>query len=141
MKKYFSNSENSFYLQETIDSYLAEDIAIPEDLFEVTEDEYIIYAVSPDRKAPHYNTFRKCMEWVDLPTLSQEELIANAEALKAFKMSQADDAVKPLQDAVDTKMATNDESEKLLAWKRYRVLLNRIDTSSVPDIEWPDCPS
>jgi len=141
MKKYFSNSENSFYLQETIDSYIAEDIAIPEDLFEVTEDEYITYAVSPDRKAPHYNTSRKCMEWVDLPALSQEELIANAEALKAFKMSQADDAVKPLQDAVDTKMATNDESEKLLAWKRYRVLLNRIDTSSVPDIEWPDCPS
>ncbi|ELW5865089.1 tail fiber assembly protein, partial [Escherichia coli] len=22
-------------------------------------------------------------------------------------------------------------------WKKYRVLLNRVDTSTAPDIEWP----
>ncbi|OKT75363.1 phage tail protein, partial [Escherichia coli] len=25
----------------------------------------------------------------------------------------------------------------LEAWKKYRVLLNRVDTSTAPDIEWP----
>ncbi|WP_161598542.1 tail fiber assembly protein, partial [Yersinia bercovieri] len=25
-------------------------------------------------------------------------------------------------------------------WKTYRVLLNRIDTSKAPDIEWPVAP-
>ncbi|HAX3031324.1 TPA: tail fiber assembly protein [Escherichia albertii] len=25
----------------------------------------------------------------------------------------------------------------LLTWKTYRVLLNRVDTSVAPDIEWP----
>ncbi|EMG9853476.1 tail fiber assembly protein, partial [Escherichia coli] len=29
----------------------------------------------------------------------------------------------------------------LEAWKKYRVLLNRIDTSTAPDIEWPEIPS
>ncbi|HBE5608577.1 TPA: tail fiber assembly protein [Escherichia coli] len=25
-------------------------------------------------------------------------------------------------------------------WKKYRVLLNRVDTSVAPDIEWPSQP-
>ncbi|WP_421082007.1 tail fiber assembly protein, partial [Serratia fonticola] len=25
----------------------------------------------------------------------------------------------------------------LLAWKRYRVLINRVDTEAAPDIDWP----
>ncbi|EFF0700519.1 tail fiber assembly protein, partial [Escherichia coli] len=25
-------------------------------------------------------------------------------------------------------------------WKKYRVLLNRVDTSTAPDIEWPTMP-
>ncbi|MEH4973303.1 tail fiber assembly protein, partial [Escherichia coli] len=29
----------------------------------------------------------------------------------------------------------------LEAWKKYRVLLNRVDTSVAPDIVWPDEPS
>ncbi|KIE64605.1 tail fiber assembly protein [Escherichia coli] len=28
----------------------------------------------------------------------------------------------------------------LEAWKKYRVLLNRVDTSTAPDIEWPEIP-
>ncbi|HAV9103982.1 TPA: tail fiber assembly protein [Escherichia coli] len=32
--------------------------------------------------------------------------------------------------------------ETLLAgWKKYRVLLNRVDTSTAPDIEWPTSPA
>ncbi|EOZ2641109.1 tail fiber assembly protein, partial [Escherichia coli] len=27
------------------------------------------------------------------------------------------------------------------AWKKYRVLLNRIDTSTAPDIDWPTIPA
>ncbi|EFO3555254.1 recombinase family protein [Escherichia coli] len=27
------------------------------------------------------------------------------------------------------------------AWKKYRVLLNRVDTSTAPDIEWPTSPA
>ncbi|HAV9367961.1 TPA: tail fiber assembly protein [Escherichia coli] len=26
------------------------------------------------------------------------------------------------------------------AWKKYRVLLNRVNTTTVPDIEWPTGP-
>ncbi|WP_422527227.1 tail fiber assembly protein [Serratia fonticola] len=28
----------------------------------------------------------------------------------------------------------------LLAWKRYRVLINRVDAEAAPDMDWPPVP-
>ncbi|WP_241367142.1 tail fiber assembly protein, partial [Escherichia coli] len=36
--------------------------------------------------------------------------------------------------------ATEEETPLLEAWKKYRVLLNRVDTSTAQDIEWPALP-
>ncbi|HBB1352433.1 TPA: tail fiber assembly protein [Escherichia coli] len=48
--------------------------------------------------------------------------------------------IAPLQDAVDLEIATEEERSLLEAWNKYRVLLNRVDTSTAPDIEWPANP-
>lgn len=48
--------------------------------------------------------------------------------------------IAPLQDAVDLGMATEEEKESLLEWKKYRVLLNRVDVSKAPEIDWPEPP-
>ncbi|EET3540116.1 tail fiber assembly protein [Escherichia coli] len=45
-----------------------------------------------------------------------------------------------LPSSVDLEIATEEENSLLEAWKKYRVLLNRVDTSTVPDIEWPEEP-
>ncbi|AUA43589.1 tail fiber assembly protein [Escherichia coli O158/O8:H27] len=37
-------------------------------------------------------------------------------------------------------IATEEEKALLAAWKKYRVLLNCVDTSTAPDIEWPTVP-
>lgn len=55
-------------------------------------------------------------------------------------MQVASEHIAPLQDAADLKIATEEETLLLEAWKKYRVLLNRVDTSVVPDIEWPVAP-
>ncbi|MCT8350076.1 tail fiber assembly protein [Photorhabdus temperata] len=49
-------------------------------------------------------------------------------------MEKANERITPLQDAVDLSMATEVESLALQAWKKYRVMLNRVDTSKVPEI-------
>ncbi|MBC0860569.1 tail fiber assembly protein, partial [Escherichia coli] len=49
--------------------------------------------------------------------------------------------IAPLQDAVELELATEEENSLLEAWKKYRVLLNRVDTSVAPDIEWPTSPA
>ncbi|MCX8963477.1 hypothetical protein EHW66_00145 [Erwinia psidii] len=37
-------------------------------------------------------------------------------------------------------MATDDEAAKLREWKKYLVLLKRVDTSMTADITWPATP-
>ncbi len=66
--------------------------------------------------------------------------IREAEETKNSLMQVASEHIAPLQDAVDLEIATEEETSLLEAWKKYRVLLNRVDTSTAPDIEWPTVP-
>lgn len=71
------------------------------------------------------------------PPVSKEQLIAEAEQKKQSLLAEANNAIAPLQDAVDLGMAIGEEKAQLTEWKTYRILLNRIDTSLAPDIDWP----
>lgn len=71
------------------------------------------------------------------PPLTPEQEKAAAEMNKLELRNVADSAVVPLQDAVDLGIANGEEEALLIAWKKYRVLLNRVDTSTAPDIDWP----
>lgn len=71
---------------------------------------------------------------------SQEELRVQAEEKKAELLAIADAAIAPLSRAVKLKMATDEEVATLEEWERYSVLINRVDTSTVPDIDWPEQP-
>ncbi|WP_419721650.1 tail fiber assembly protein [Providencia rettgeri] len=74
------------------------------------------------------------------PPVSKEQLIAEAEQKKQSLLAEVNNAIAPLQDAVDLDMATDEEKAQLTAWKTYRVLLNRVDTSLAPNIDWPEKP-
>lgn len=74
----------------------------------------------------------------DFPAPTDAELIASAEARKSDLMQAAADAIAPLQDAVELGMATDGEAARLMGWKKYRVLLNRVDLSRPV---WPEVPS
>lgn len=87
----------------------------------------------------------------DFDTWDGKAWVKNAQAEKDFhtemaarefkeRMSLAVNTISTLQDAVDLAMATEAEETSLTAWRTYRVLLNRIDTSSAPDVDWPPQP-
>nr|NLU60038.1 tail fiber assembly protein [Pseudomonas sp. BIGb0427] len=63
-------------------------------------------------------------------------------ALRDEKLAYASTRIAPLQDAVDLGEASAHEQEALLAWRRYRIALNRLDQQ--PDyplsIDWPPSP-
>ena len=63
-----------------------------------------------------------------------------AEETENSLMQAANEHIAPLQDAVDLEIATEEEISLLEAWKKYRVLLNRVNTTTAPDIEWPVAP-
>lgn len=66
---------------------------------------------------------------------------AIAESQKSNLMVEANTAITPLQDAIELDIASDEEKVLLLAWKKYRVLLSRIDTRLAPEIDWPEKPA
>ena len=76
--------------------------------------------------------------WGDLPAPTPEDVTAMAEQQKAALRIAADAEISWRQDAVDAEIATAEEAAALAAWKKYRVLLMRVDTAKP---EWPTPPS
>ncbi|MEA3824695.1 tail fiber assembly protein [Enterobacter kobei] len=68
------------------------------------------------------------------------DYVAQAESRKQILMNAATAAIAPLEDASVLGMATEEEVALLAKWQRYRVLLNRVDTSKALEIEWPEVP-
>lgn len=62
---------------------------------------------------------------------------AEAERKKLELLNQANNVIATLQDAVDLGMAIDKEEKNLPEWRKYRVLLNRVDTTRP---EWPEPP-
>lgn len=77
-------------------------------------------------------------QWVADPEAEKQAQIRDAESMKKALMQAAGEKISTLQDAVELELATDDETAQLEQWKKYRVLLNRIDTSTAPDINWPE---
>ncbi|EGT5209035.1 tail fiber assembly protein [Cronobacter turicensis] len=69
-----------------------------------------------------------------------QEVIAQAESKRSELLAMAAGKIAPLQDADDLGVATDEEKAQLLAWKTYRVRLNRLVFSGVEDIAWPEVP-
>ncbi|MBT9429956.1 tail fiber assembly protein [Candidatus Symbiopectobacterium endolongispinus] len=66
-----------------------------------------------------------------------DKLKEQATHKRDYLLEQAAKIIAPLQGASDLDIATEAEKAALLAWKKYRVLLNRADISKAPDIAWP----
>jgi len=80
-------------------------------------------------------------EWVKDDEAEKAASIADAQNTKASLMQEANNTIALLQDAVDLDMATDDDVQSLTAWKKYRVLLSRVNPDDAPDIEWPVKPA
>ncbi|MCZ9075222.1 tail fiber assembly protein, partial [Escherichia albertii] len=68
----------------------------------------------------------------------RDALVRAAASRKKEQIAYAGEIIATLQDAVDLDMATEEEKLSLTKWKKYRVLLNRVQPENAPDIEWPE---
>ncbi|HCM57107.1 tail fiber assembly protein [Citrobacter freundii] len=100
--------------------------ALPDDVVSIAPEGHF---VKWDGKKWVYDTEAEKMAQIMQSTQQKESLLA----LAASKIA-------PLQDAVDLDIATEAEAALLLAWKKYRVLVNRVDTNQTAVINWPDRP-
>lgn len=74
---------------------------------------------------------------VDL-VLTAEEIIAKNKLEKQKRLDTANKTIEILQDIIDLEMSSGDEADQLKLWKRYRVLLTRVDVNSADvDVDFP----
>ncbi len=76
-------------------------------------------------------------EWLTDADAQHAAAVVEAEAKQSTLRSAADSEIEWRQDAVDAGIATEEENATLADWKKYRVLLMRVDTA---DPEWPTPP-
>ncbi|AXD43237.1 tail fiber assembly protein [Salmonella enterica subsp. salamae] len=76
--------------------------------------------------------------WVKDEAAETAARLHEAEGTKSRLLQMASGKIAPLQDAVDLGIATDEEKSQLAEWKKYRVLVNRVDTASPT---WPEIPS
>ncbi len=67
--------------------------------------------------------------------------INQASTKKNQLLAEATTQISYLQDAVDSQIASEQEAQLLAEWKKYRVLVNRINIEQAPNIEWPENPN
>ena len=134
MTKFYSALTNGFYSEEMNGD------TIPEDAIEITDEEWgaLLDGQSKGKLISSDKKGRPVLK--DYPAPTAEQLAVMAASEKAKLLALATIAIDPLQDAADLEIATDKEAASLKAWKTYRVMVNRIDTSKAPNIDWPKAP-
>ncbi|OCG02903.1 tail fiber assembly protein [Gilliamella sp. wkB112] len=78
-------------------------------------------------------------KWVKDKDAENEATIAQAQAIKNSLISEANNKIAVLQDTIDLGIQKDDEETQLKQWKKYRILLTRIDTSNI-NVIFPEKP-
>lgn len=80
--------------------------------------------------------------WIEQPEPTQDELIAAADAEKQDRIDRANVYMNGKQWPGKAAMGRLKDSEKIQynLWLDYLDALEAVDTSSAPDINWPESP-
>lgn len=79
-------------------------------------------------------------KWVTDTNEQQQAAVDAAQQALMLRQQKAESAIAPLETAIRLNMATEAEKAALTAWETYRVLLNRVDTTTAPEVTWPQAP-
>ena len=135
-KVYFSASTIGFYTGGWIEdgSYKT----TPDDLIELTDSEKELFWKRPPPDDKQLGSSDGRPVWA---SISLEQQVSAAVQKKNTLRTAADSEIAWLQDAVDAEIATDEEVALLAEWKKYRIILMRIDALKSPDTDWPTLPS
>lgn len=133
---HYSAKTNAFYLSDSINNYKLAG-TWPDDAAEVDTETANEFMGQPPTGKVRGGDINGNPSWIDIPPPTQKEMEESAAMMKKSLTSEATREISWRQDAVDAEIATDDEVADLSAWKKYRVLLMRVDTSNP---EWPETP-
>lgn len=79
-------------------------------------------------------------KWVTDTDAQKAMLVEQAEQEKTQRLEEAEQNILMLERKVRLEMATDNEKSLLTQWEIYSIKVTDIDTSLVPDIDWPEKP-
>ncbi|EJD6046412.1 tail fiber assembly protein [Providencia rettgeri] len=79
-------------------------------------------------------------KWVTDVEAQKASLVAQAEQEKAQCLEIAEQNILMLERKAKLDMATDEEKARLKQWEIYSIKVSDIDTSTAPDIDWPEKP-
>lgn len=74
------------------------------------------------------------------PPLSHDEEVALADSKKSFLLQSASQKIGFWQTQLQLGMISDVDKAKLIEWMHYITVLQAVDTSTAPDIQWPPEP-
>ncbi|CAI1096837.1 tail fiber assembly protein [Serratia entomophila] len=70
----------------------------------------------------------------------RQQVVNQAQQQRLTLLTMADQQIRLLEDAIELGMQQDGDADRLMAWKKCRVLVARIDPEAAPDIDWPVMP-
>ena len=133
----FSPAKLAFYENSLREICYKQANAWPDDAVDISDQVAKIYMTTEIPAGKKLGSVDGLPAWIDIPPSTREEIIASNEAEKARLRTFADAEIAWRQDALDVGIATEEEVAELTAWKKYRVMLMRVNTGSP---QWPKTP-
>lgn len=106
-----------------------------------TSQEYAEMAIKANKEGKVLNTINGKLMLVDPEPIqiSDEQIILQNQLRKTALINEVNEKIAFLQDVIDLDMQESNEDEQLKQWKKYRIMLTRIDTSDI-NVVFPQKP-
>jgi len=140
MEKYlYSAAENAFYPSSLEDEYKASG-SWPEDGLEVENSVFFKYSGEPPIGKVRIVGNDNFPAWGDIPPLTHEEFVAQAEATRARLVSSAKQTISIWQSELLLGEISDEDKASLKLWIAYIKNVLSVDISQAPDVSWPATP-
>lgn len=135
---FFSPSTVSFYPAMMLDDYRGAG-TLPDDLVSVKNDMFTEFSGTPPEGKVR-GVIESKPAWVDTPPLTVGELIRQANEIKQTLTTEANQKTQLWQTQLMLGIITDEDKISLTEWMRYVQKVQAVDTSTAPDIIWPEKP-
>ncbi|WFX57496.1 tail fiber assembly protein [Enterobacter roggenkampii] len=140
MKNYlWSPSKNAFIPAGMVEDYRSAGWDIDE-LILVADSVFAEYSATPPDGKIRGISATGLPEWTDAPQLTTDEQIALAERKRQTLLAQANEITADWRTELSLGIIDDDDKTQLTAWMKYIKAVKAVDTSTAPDVGWPEIP-
>ena len=140
MKYFFSAKNNAFFPKAMLDDYKSSGWDL-DDVITVSDETFIEFSgMHPEGKTRGADSAGMPL-WIDVPLPTKEQLIQIAEGEKQGLLTNAQRSISLWQTQLQLGIISDADKAKLIEWMHYITALQAVDTSTAPDINWPQQPA